>query len=349
MEYFKNIKKLEQGKSVLFKKEENPIVELFSDKEDIKIRIFDEKQEIFSDLDGTAIKEILNEIDEPMDIEIDFFYRGIAVKCLKEIKEIFIDFFNDNLEHLNNIRELAEQLSGIKHYEKINVYSRKENCLELKRKNGKLETVFIANFRKLNKPSFEIRKNNEEYSVEISTEDKKEIFETYNYIGTDAIKQALNSEILKKFKEIIPKNFKEFEYLDFLIAKELKIEPEADLEKVLYLYSTAKTEGFPLTIRKSGIKNIESVEIKFNSLRFLPSEKMTSKEMFELADKICEKFSLSGNDNILIERDYKIRSVHFNNGYFRLNFEKINENIMKLAENLEKKSGFSVRLKKYDK
>lgn len=136
MEYFKNIKKLEKGKSILFKKEENPIVDLFADEKDVKIRIFDEKQEIFSDFDGTAIKEILNEIDEPMDIEIDFFYRGIAVKCLKEIKEIFIDFFNDKLEHLNNVRELAEQLSGIKYYEKINVYSRRENCLELKRKNG---------------------------------------------------------------------------------------------------------------------------------------------------------------------------------------------------------------------
>lgn len=118
MEYFKNIKKLEKGKSILFKKEENPIVDLFADEKDVKIRIFDEKQEIFSDFDGTAIKEILN--------EIDFFYRGIAVKCLKEIKEIFIDFFNDKLEHLNNVRELAEQLSGIKYYEKINVYSRRE-------------------------------------------------------------------------------------------------------------------------------------------------------------------------------------------------------------------------------
>lgn len=344
MEYFKNIKKLEKGKSVLFKKEENPIVDLFADEKDVKIRIFDEKQEIFSDFDGTAIKEILNEIDEPMDIEIDFFYRGIAVKCLKEIKEIFIDFFNDKLEHLNNVRELATQLSGIKHYEKINVYSRRENCLELERKNGKLETVFIANFRKFQKPSFEIEENTGKYSVKISTEDKKELFKTYNYIGTDAVKEALNSEILKKFREIIPKNFNEFEYLDFLIAKELKIEPEADLEKILYLYSTAKTEGFPLTIRKSGIKNIESIEIKFNSLRFIPTEKMTSEEMFELADKICKKFRLSENDNILIERDYKIRSVHFNNGYFRLNFEKVDKNIMELAENLEKKNGFSVKL-----
>ena len=341
MDYFKNIKKLEQGKSVLFEKEGIPAVALFSDEENIKIRIFDEKQEIFSDFDGTAIREILNEIDEPMDIEIDFFYRGIAVKCLKKIKEIFIDFFNDNLEHLNNIRELAEQLSGIKHYEKINVYSRRENCLELKRKNGKLETVFIANFKKFDKPSFEIRKNDVNYSVEINTEDKEELFRTYNYIETDKIKQALNSEILKKFRKIIPKNFKEFEYLDFLIAKELKIEPEADLEKILYLYSMAKTEGLPLTINKSSIENIESVEIKFNSLRFMPSEKMTSEEMFELADKILEKFNLSEDDNILIERDYKIKSIHFNNGYLRLNFEKVDENIMKLAQNLEKKRIFS--------
>ena len=66
--------------------------------------------------------------------------------------------------------------------------------------------------------------------------------------------------------------------------------------------------------------------------------------MFELADKICKKFRLSENDNILIERDYKIRSVHFNNGYFRLNFEKVDKNIMELAENLEKKNGFSVKL-----
>ena len=76
---------------------------------------------------------------------------------------------------------------------------------------------------------------------------------------------------------------------------------------------------------------------------------MTFEEMFELAEKICEKFSLSENDNILIERDYKVKSIHFNNGYFRLNFEKVDKNIMKLAENLEKKSGFSVKLKKYDK
>lgn len=344
MEYFKNIKKLEKGKSILFKKEENPIVDLFADEKDVKIRIFDEKQEIFSDFDGTAIKEILNEIDEPMDIEIDFFYRGIAVKCLKEIKEIFIDFFNDKLEHLNNVRELAAQLSGIKHYEKINVYSRRENCLELERKNEKLETVFIANFRKFNKPSFEIEENTGKYSVKISTEDKKELFKTYNYIGTDAVKEALNSEILKKFREIIPKNFNEFEYLDFLIAKELKIEPEADLEKILYLYSEAKTEGYPLTINKSGIKNIEKIKIKFNSLCFTPLNEITTEEMFELADDILKKNSLSEDDNILIERDYKIRSVHFNNGYFRLNFEKVDKNIMELAENLEKKNGFSVKL-----
>lgn len=326
MEYFKNIKKLEQGKSVLFEKEGNPIVELFSDKEDIKIRIFDEKQEIFSNFDGTAIKEILNEIDEPMNIEIDFFYRGIAVKCLKEIKEIFIDFFNDNLEHLNN------------------VYSRRENCLEMERKNENLETVFIANFKKFNKPSFEIRKKDVEYLVEISTKDKEELFETYNYIGTDAIKQTLNSEILKKFKEIIPKNFKEFEYIDFLIAKELEIEPEADLEKVLYLYSEVKKEGYPLTVCKTGIKNIEKIKIKFNSLCFTPLDEITTEEMFELADKILENFSLSEDDNILIERDYNVKSIHFNNGYFRLNFEKVNEDIMNLSENLKKISGFPVKL-----
>lgn len=300
----KKIKKLEKGKSLLFKKEGNPIVDLFADEKDVKIRIFDEKQ------------------------------------------EIFIDFFNDNLEHLNNIRKLAKEFSGIKYYEKINVYSRRENCLEMERKNGKLETVFIANFRKYNKPSFETIKNDVDYSIEISTEDKEKLFRTYNYIGTDPIKQALNSEILKKFREIIPKNFKEFEYLDFLIAKELKIEPEADLEKILYLYSEAKTEGYPLTINKSGIKNIEKIKIKFNSLCFTPLNEITTKKMFELADKICEKFNLSGNNNILIERDYKIKSIHFNNGYFRLNFEKADENIMKLAQNLEKKSGFSVKLNK---
>jgi hypothetical protein len=344
MDYFKNLKKLEKGKSLLFKREGNPIVDLFADEKDVKIRIFDEKQEIFSDFDGTAIKEILNEIDEPMDIEIDFFYRGIAVKCLKEIKEIFIDFFNDRLEHLNNVRELAGQLSGIEHYEKINVYGRRENCLELKRKNGKLETVFIANFREFQKPSFEIEENDGKYLVKINTEDKRELFETYNYIGTDAIKKILNSEILKKFKEIIPQNFKEFEYLDFLIAKELGIELEADLEKVLYLYSEAKTEGYPLTVSKTDIKNIEKIEIKFNSLRFIPSEEMATEEMFELADKILEKFSLSEKDNILIERDYKVKSIHFNNGYFRLNFPSNDGNVMELAKNLQKKSGFSVKL-----
>lgn len=344
MEYFKNIKKLEKGKSVLFEKEGIPAVALFSDEENIKIRIFDEKQEIFSNFDGTAIKQILDEINDPMDIEIDFFYRGIAVKCLKKIKEIFIDFFNDRLENMNNIRELTEQLSGIEHYEKINVYGRRENCLELKRKNGKLETVFIANFRKFQKPSFEIEENTGKYSVKISTEDKKELFKTYNYIGTDAVKEALNSEILKKFREIIPKNFNEFEYLDFLIAKELKIEPEADLEKVLHLYSETKTEGYPLTINKSGIKNIEKIKIKFNSLCFTPLNEITTEEMFELADDILKKTSLSEDDNILIERDYEVKSIHFNNGYFRLNFPSNDGNVMELAKNLQKKSGFSVKL-----
>lgn len=99
-----------------------------------------------------------------------------------------------------------------------------------------------------------------------------------------------------------------------------------------------------MTINKSGIENIESVEIRFNSLLFIPTEKMTSEEMFELTDRICEKFNLSENDNILIERDYKIKSIHFNNGYFRLNFEKVDKNVMELAKNLEKKSGFSVKL-----
>lgn len=344
MEYFKNIKKLEQGKSVLFEEEGIPVVVLFSDEENIKIRIFDEKQKIFSSFDGTAIKQILDEIDGPMDIEIDFFYRGITVKCFKKGKVIFVDFFNDSLEHLNNVRELAKQLSGIEHYEKINVYSRSENCLELKRKNGKLETVFIANFREFQKPSFEIEENSGKYSVKINAEDKRELFETYNYIGTDAIKEALNSKILKKFKKILPESFKEFEYLDFLIAKELGIKPEADLEKVLYLYTKAKIEGYPLTISKASIKNIEKIEIKFNSLCFTPSEEMTSEEMFGLADKILEKFSLSEDDNILIERDYEVKSIHFNKGYFRLNFEKVDENITNLSENLGKRSGFPVKL-----
>lgn len=266
----------------------------------------------------------------------------IKEKFASNLDEIII--FNDRLENMNNIRELAEQLSGIEHYEKINVYGRRENCLELKRKNGKLETVFIANFKKFNKPSFEIRKNDVDYSVEISTEDKKELFRTYNYIGTDKIKQALNSEILKKFREIIPKNFNEFEYLDFLIAKELKIEPEADLEKILYLYSEAKTEGYPLTINKSGIKNIEKIKIKFNSLCFTPLNEITTEEMFELADDIFKKTSLSEDDNILIERDYEVKSIHFNNGYFRLNFPSNDGNVMELAKNLQKKSGFSVKL-----
>ena len=344
MEYFKNIKKLEQGKSVLFEKEGIPAVVLFSDEENIKIRIFDEKQKIFSSFDGTAIKQILDEINEPIDIEINFFYRGIALKCFKKEKVIFVDFFNDNLEYLNNVRELAKQLSEIEHYEKINVYSRSENCLEMKRKNGKLETVFIANFRKFQKPSFEIEENDGKYSVKINTEDKRELFETYNYIGTDAIKKILNSEILKKFKESLPESLKEFEYLDFLIAKELKIESEADLEKVLYLYSEAKTEGYPLTVSKTDIKNIEKIEIKFNSLCFVPSEEMTVEEMFGIADKILEKFSLSEDDNILIERDYNVKSIHFNNGYFRLNFEKADKNIMNLSENLQRKSEFSVKL-----
>lgn len=44
-----------------------------------------------------------------------------------------------------------------------------------------------------------------------------------------------------------------------------------------------------MTINKSGIENIESVEIRFNSLLFIPTEKMTSEEMFELTDRICEK------------------------------------------------------------
>lgn len=66
--------------------------------------------------------------------------------------------------------------------------------------SDKRNSQFIANFRKFNKSSFEIRKKDLEYSVEISTEDKKELFETYNYIGKDVIKQALNSEILKKRK-----------------------------------------------------------------------------------------------------------------------------------------------------
>ena len=101
-----------------------------------------------------------------------------------------------------------------------------------------------------------------------------------------------------------------------------------------------------MTINKSGIKNIEKIKIKFNSLCFTPLNEITTKKMFELADKICEKFNLSGNNNILIERDYKIKSIHFNNGYFRLNFEKVDENIMKLAQNLGKKSGFSVKLNK---
>ena len=47
MEYFKNIKKREQGKSVVFKEEGIPAVVLFPDEENIKIRIFDEKEEIF--------------------------------------------------------------------------------------------------------------------------------------------------------------------------------------------------------------------------------------------------------------------------------------------------------------
>ena len=180
--------------------------------------------------------------------------------------------------------------------------------------------------------------------VKISTKDKKELFKTYNYIGTDAVKEALNSEILKKFKEILPESFKEFEYIDFLIAKELEIEPEADLEKVLYLYSEVKKEGYPLTVCKTGIKNIEKIKIKFNSLCFTPLDEITTEEMFELADKILENFSLSEDDNILIERDYNVKSIHFNNGYFRLNFEKVNEDIMNLSENLKKISGFPVKL-----
>lgn len=214
----------------------------------------------------------------------------------------------------------------------------------MKRKNGKLETVFIANFRKFQKPSFEIEENDGKYSIKINTEDKRELFETYNYIGTDAIKEALNFEILKKFKEILPQNFKEFEYLDFLIAKELGIEPEADLEKVLYLYSEVKKEGYPLTVCKTDIKNIEKIKIKFNSLCFTPLHEITTEEMFELADKILEKFSLSEDDNILIERDYNVKSIHFNNGYFRLNFEKVDEGIMNLSENLQRRSGFLVKL-----
>lgn len=95
-----------------------------------------------------------------------------------------------------------------------------------------------------------------------------------------------------------------------------------------------------MTISKTDIKNIE----KINSLRFIPSEKMTTEEMFELAEKISEKFSPSEDDNILIERDYEVKSMHFNNGYFRLNFPNNDENVMELVKNLERKSKFSVKL-----
>lgn len=66
--------------------------------------------------------------------------------------------------------------------------------------------------------------------------------------------------------------------------------------------------------------------------------------MFELADDILKKTSLSEDDNILIERDYEVKSIHFNNGYFRLNFPSNDGNVMELAKNLQKKSGFLVKL-----
>ena len=72
------------------------------------------------------------------------------------------------------------------------------------------------------------------------------------------------------------------------------------------------------------------------------ADKMTDKEMFEIAKKIESIFPLWKNDNILIEVSEN-RSIHFNEGYWRMFFEN-EEEIMNDVLELKQNGKYEVKL-----
>lgn len=157
----------------------------------------------------------------------------------------------------------------------------------------------------------------------------------------EALKEAARKKIIMKinckekisFEELIMLN-KVGSFYDFGF----------DLNEIVNFYLENKQFNFGYHITFKNIKenNIEKISLGKNQMNIKPSIKMTDKEMFEIAKKIESIFPLWKNDNILIEISEN-RSIHFNEGYWRIFFEN-EEEVMNDVLELKQNDKYEVKL-----
>lgn len=286
-----------------------------------------------------VIKEISELPVQKMDIKlqnikVSFFEKEITIKYNeKENCTCFINALNT--------------LSEIKNYERLSIFIGKEKVAEFIKKEEKLDLVFISISDKKTNTSIICIDNEEKQKVFINlkTESEKILYVlatlTTELFLLENLKIAAKKELIMKinckekvsFEELIMLN-KVGSFYDFGF----------DLNEIVNFYLENKHFNFGYRITFENIKenNIKKIFLGKNQMNITPSKKITDKEMFEIAKKIENIFPLWENDNILIEVSEK-RSIHFNEGYWRMFFEN-EEVVMSDVLELKQNGKYEVKL-----
>lgn len=259
---------------------------------------------------------------------------------IKEISELPVQKMDSEKENCTCFINALNTLSEIKNYERLSIFIGKEKVAEFIKKEEKLDLVFISISDKKTNTSIICIDNEEKQKVFINlkTESEKNLYVlatlTTELFLLENLKIAAKKELIMKinckekvsFEELIMLN-KVGSFYDFGF----------DLNEIVNFYLENKHFNFGYRITFENIKenNIKKIFLGKNQMNITPSKKITDKEMFEIAKKIENIFPLWENDNILIEVSEK-RSIHFNEGYWRMFFENeevVMSDVLELKEN----------------
>lgn len=286
-----------------------------------------------------VIKEISELPVQKMNIKL----QNIKVSFLE--KEIIIKY--NEKENCTCFINAINTLSEIKNYEKLSIFIGKEKVAEFIKKEEKLDLVFISISDKKTNTSIMCIDNKEyqEILINLRTESKKILYMlatlTTELFLLEALKEAARKKLIMKIncKEKIS-----FEELIMLNKVESFYDFGFDLNEIVNFYLENKqfNFGYRITFENITENNIEKIFLGKNQMNITPSKKITDKEMFELAKKIENIFPLWKNDNILIEVSEN-RSIHFNEGYWRMFFEN-EEEIMNDVLELKQNGKYEVKL-----
>lgn len=238
-------------------------------------------------------------------------------------------------------------LSEIKNYERLSIFIGKEKVAEFIKKEEKLDLVFISISDKKTNTSIICIDNEEKQKVFINlkTESEKILYVlatlTTELFLLEALKEAARKKLIM---EINCKEKISFEELIMLNKVGSFYDLGFDLNEIVNFYLENKqfNFGYRITFENVIENNIEKISLGKNQMNITPSKKITDKEMFELAKKIENIFPLWENDNILIEVSEN-RSIHFNEGYWRMFFES-EEEIMNDVLELKQNGKYEVKL-----